>query len=138
MSKGYALARPQLGAGGREWVPSTTAAAFSMRAGLGDVEPFGYRRGARVVGIHYRHSRLTRRLCGADGECVESRCLARFRCGSPDWKPVRSRHAHHACGEERTGMHMATKVKRWTIEELHSLPEDGNTYELIHGELFVG
>lgn len=35
-------------------------------------------------------------------------------------------------------MHMATKVKRWTIEELHSLPEDGNTYELIHGELFVG
>ena len=34
-------------------------------------------------------------------------------------------------------MHMATRVKRWTIEELHSLPEDGNRYELIHGELFV-
>ncbi len=34
-------------------------------------------------------------------------------------------------------MHMATDVKRWTIEELHSLPEDGNMYELIRGELFV-
>jgi Uma2 family endonuclease len=32
---------------------------------------------------------------------------------------------------------MTTDVKRWTIEELHSLPEDGNKYELIHGELFV-
>lgn len=29
----------------------------------------------------------------------------------------------------------ATKV--WTLEELHSLPDDGNKYELIHGELFV-
>jgi len=27
--------------------------------------------------------------------------------------------------------------KRWTLRELHSLPDDGNTYELIHGELFV-
>src|SRR5436305_4043292 len=27
--------------------------------------------------------------------------------------------------------------KRWTLEELHSLPDDGNKYELIHGELFV-
>ena len=34
-------------------------------------------------------------------------------------------------------MYMATQVKRWTIEELHSLPEDGNRYELIHGELFM-
>jgi Uma2 family endonuclease len=32
---------------------------------------------------------------------------------------------------------MATEVKRWTIEELHSLPDDGNKYELIHGELFL-
>lgn len=29
----------------------------------------------------------------------------------------------------------ATKV--WTLEELHSLPDDGNKYELVHGELFV-
>lgn len=29
----------------------------------------------------------------------------------------------------------ATKV--WTLQELGALPEDGNVYELIHGELFV-
>lgn len=34
-------------------------------------------------------------------------------------------------------MHMAAVAKVWTLEELHSLPDDGNTYELIHGELFV-
>lgn len=34
-------------------------------------------------------------------------------------------------------MHMATKLKRWTLEELHSLPDDGNRYELIRGDLFV-
>lgn len=28
-------------------------------------------------------------------------------------------------------------VKRWTLEELHSLPDDGNKYELVRGELFV-
>lgn len=27
--------------------------------------------------------------------------------------------------------------KLWTLEELDSLPDDGNTYELIRGELFV-
>jgi Uma2 family endonuclease len=32
---------------------------------------------------------------------------------------------------------MATAIKRWTLEELHSLPDDGNKYELIDGELFV-
>jgi hypothetical protein len=30
-----------------------------------------------------------------------------------------------------------TKTKVWTLEELHSLPDDGNKYELMHGELFV-
>jgi Uma2 family endonuclease len=35
-------------------------------------------------------------------------------------------------------MHMANRVQKiWTREELHSLPDDGNKYELIHGELFV-
>ena len=29
------------------------------------------------------------------------------------------------------------QVKVWTLEELHSLPDDGNKYELLHGELFV-
>lgn len=34
-------------------------------------------------------------------------------------------------------MPMATETKRWTLEELHSLPDDGNKYELIRGVLFV-
>lgn len=34
-------------------------------------------------------------------------------------------------------MHMAATTKQWTLEELHSLPDDGNKYELIRGELFV-
>lgn len=25
----------------------------------------------------------------------------------------------------------------WTLEEVHRLPDDGNTYELVHAELFV-
>lgn len=32
-------------------------------------------------------------------------------------------------------MSAATKV--WTLDELHSLPDDGNKYELIHGVLYV-
>jgi Uma2 family endonuclease len=28
-------------------------------------------------------------------------------------------------------------TKRWTLEEVHRLPDDGNKYELVHGELFV-
>ena len=34
-------------------------------------------------------------------------------------------------------MSVAVIVKRWTLEELHSLPDDGNKYELIDGDLFV-
>jgi Uma2 family endonuclease len=34
-------------------------------------------------------------------------------------------------------MHMATQTKQWTIEEAHSLPDDGNKYEVVRGELFV-
>lgn len=34
-------------------------------------------------------------------------------------------------------MHMATKLRRWTLRDLHSLPDDGNKYELVRGELFV-
>ena len=34
-------------------------------------------------------------------------------------------------------MHMANAKRRWTIDELHGLPEDGNRYELIKGQLFV-
>jgi len=32
---------------------------------------------------------------------------------------------------------MVTARKVWTLPELHSLPDDGNKYELIHGELLV-
>ena len=39
--------------------------------------------------------------------------------------------------EESSPMHMAIESRRWTLEEMHALPEDGNKYELIHGELFV-
>ncbi|MES2178256.1 MAG: Uma2 family endonuclease [Gemmatimonadota bacterium] len=34
-------------------------------------------------------------------------------------------------------MPMATLAKRWTLDELHALPDDGNKYEVIRGELFV-
>lgn len=34
-------------------------------------------------------------------------------------------------------MAVAVATKRWTIEELHSLPDDGNKYELVLGQLFV-
>ena len=34
-------------------------------------------------------------------------------------------------------MQMVAPTRQWTLEELHSLPEDGNKYELIRGELFV-
>jgi Uma2 family endonuclease len=32
---------------------------------------------------------------------------------------------------------MAAKTKRWTLGELHRLPDDGNKYEVVRGELFV-
>lgn len=34
-------------------------------------------------------------------------------------------------------MHMATKARPWTLDEVHRLPDDGNKYELVRGELFV-
>ena len=34
-------------------------------------------------------------------------------------------------------MQMATQTKRWTLAEVHSLPDDGNKYEVVRGELFV-
>lgn len=34
-------------------------------------------------------------------------------------------------------MAVATVAKKWTLEELHSLPEDGNKFEIVRGELFV-
>ena len=34
-------------------------------------------------------------------------------------------------------MAVAIGTKRWTLEEVHSLPDDGNKYELVRGQLFV-
>ena len=34
-------------------------------------------------------------------------------------------------------MAMPDTIPRWTLEELHRLPEDGNRYELVRGELYV-
>ena len=34
-------------------------------------------------------------------------------------------------------MHMPSQVRRWTIADLDSIADDGNTYEIIGGELFV-
>ena len=34
-------------------------------------------------------------------------------------------------------MHMAQSTGGWTLAELHRLPNDGNKYELVRGELFV-
>ena len=34
-------------------------------------------------------------------------------------------------------MFMAALEKQWTLAEVHSLPDDGNKYELVRGELFV-
>ena len=34
-------------------------------------------------------------------------------------------------------MYMAAAIKHWTLDELHRLPDDGNKYELVRGELLV-
>lgn len=34
-------------------------------------------------------------------------------------------------------MHMALKTHRWTRADLERMPDDGNRYEVIHGELLV-
>ena len=34
-------------------------------------------------------------------------------------------------------MAVAIATKRWTLAEVHRLPDDGNKYELVRGELFV-
>jgi Uma2 family endonuclease len=34
-------------------------------------------------------------------------------------------------------MHMALHTQPWTLEMLHRLPDDGNKYELVRGELLV-
>jgi Uma2 family endonuclease len=43
----------------------------------------------------------------------------------------------HAPLPENHHMHMPAKIRRWTVSELERLPDDGNKYELVRGELFV-
>jgi Uma2 family endonuclease len=43
------------------------------------------------------------------------------------WPPV----------EENRIRHMATKTHRWTLADLDRMPDDGNSYELVRGKLFV-
>jgi Uma2 family endonuclease len=45
--------------------------------------------------------------------------------------------AHALTAEGTRTMHMALKTHRWTRADLDRLPEDGNTYEVVRGELFV-
>ena len=39
--------------------------------------------------------------------------------------------------EEIWTMHMALKTRSWTRRDLDRLPDDGNSYEVVRGELFV-
>ena len=39
--------------------------------------------------------------------------------------------------EAHNTMAMPDTIARWTLAELHRLPDDGNRYELVRGELFV-
>src|SRR5687767_2161374 len=47
----------------------------------------------------------------------------------------------HATGTldvgEHNAMAMPNTIPRWTLAELHRLPDDGNRYELVRGDLFV-
>jgi Uma2 family endonuclease len=56
-----------------------------------------------------------------------------FRSGGP----ILGYALHTTWAEERSEMHMAIDARRWTLDEMHALPEDGNKYELVHGELLV-
>jgi Uma2 family endonuclease len=38
---------------------------------------------------------------------------------------------------EEESMAVALEVRKWTLAEVHRLPDDGNKYELVRGELFV-
>jgi Uma2 family endonuclease len=46
-------------------------------------------------------------------------------------------HATADSVEENLDMRMATETRSWTIEDLDRLPDDGNRYEIVYGELFV-
>jgi Uma2 family endonuclease len=45
--------------------------------------------------------------------------------------------ARNGTHEESRAMRMAPDVKAWTVEDLAAMPDDGQRYEVIDGELFV-
>jgi Uma2 family endonuclease len=47
------------------------------------------------------------------------------------------RHARPYSAEETGAMHMAIKTHVWSRRDLERLPDDGNKYEVVRGELFV-
>jgi Uma2 family endonuclease len=48
-----------------------------------------------------------------------------------------SAHARQACDIEEEKMRMAPDLREWTVADLADLPDDGQRYEVIDGELFV-
>jgi len=47
-------------------------------------------------------------------------------------------HGHVTTSAEETSrMHMVIERRHWTVDEKDALPEDGNRYEVIHGDLIV-
>jgi Uma2 family endonuclease len=50
---------------------------------------------------------------------------------------IHSARARAILDAEGEDMAVAMPAKKWTLSELHRLPDDGNKYELIRGELFV-
>src|SRR6478672_2382284 len=77
-------------------------------------------------------------MLGGDGRVivVQTAIARRCRCSSRD---VRS--SAHGCerifAEGGGAMGVATETRPWMLEELDRLPDDGNKYELVYGELFV-
>jgi Uma2 family endonuclease len=47
------------------------------------------------------------------------------------------RDARATFAEETRNMRMAVQTHRWTRRDLERLPDDGNTYEVVRGALFV-
>src|SRR6476620_6405815 len=46
-------------------------------------------------------------------------------------------HARDGNPGRHRQMHMALSTRRWTRADLDQMPDDGNRYEIIDGELFV-
>src|SRR5688500_5808481 len=55
--------------------------------------------------------------------------------------PARRCMLRHAASSRDAGAHtamaMPDTLDHWTLAELHRLPDDGNRYELVRGQLFV-